>query len=514
MTDQINRAIHRTGRILVAALSGPHGLSLLSGAMLAGFWFGGEGLLLIAGLAIPAGLALSSFALQQLRFRGSSDSMTGLPLRRTAVAELDHFLVQAPLQGRSTACFVVELDGYASLRRIHGTAATDEILVRTAERLRATMRDCDIVARLDGGAFAVIPTALRTADLETAIQLAARMQAVISEPISVDATRIYVTAAVGFVLSRHVTGADGASLLAAAECAVADARQQGPGSIRAFAQGDRKFRVAPASLTDDVGRALDEGQIQAWFQPQVSTDTGEVIGFEALARWVHPRHGTLAPTEFFPAVAAAGRMDRLSTVILQSALTALRDWQKAGFLVPSVGVNFSEDDLRDPRLPDRVRWELDRLSLEPGRLCVEIMETVLTPGEDDLMTRNIVHLTEMGVGIDLDDFGTGTASIAAIRRFDVDRIKIDRSFVTGIDADRGQQDMVAAILSMAERLHLKTLAEGVESRAEHAMLAQLGCDAVQGFGVGSPMTFGDTIAWMQENAVRVAASRSLGRRVI
>jgi EAL domain-containing protein (putative c-di-GMP-specific phosphodiesterase class I) len=266
-------------------------------------------------------------------------------------------------------------------------------------------------------------------------------------------------------------------------------------------------------LTEEVAAALEDGQIQAWFQPQISTDTGEVAGFEALARWVHPKHGTLAPGDFLPAIAAAGRMDRLGTVILHSALTALRDWQAEGIVVPTVGINLNEDDLRDPKLPDRVRWELDRFDLKPERLCIEILETVLTPTEDDVMTRNVVKLSEMGVGIDLDDFGTGTASIAAIRRFDVHRIKIDRSFVTRIDQDRGQQDMVAAILSMAERLGLQTLAEGVESLGEHAMLSQLGCGTVQGFGIGAPMPFADTIGWMRQNADRIAESRR-GRRVI
>jgi diguanylate cyclase (GGDEF)-like protein len=513
MTESYLRLAQKLGRRIALGLNGPQGLALLSGAMLAGYWFGGEGLLLVAGLAIPAGLALVSFASGPLRTGDAVDGLTGLPLRRTAVTELDKLLIQAPLNGRATACFVIEIDDYASIRRTHGGSATDEILQRVAERLKSALRDSDIVARLDLGAFAVIPAGLRTADLETAIQMAARMQAAISDPISVNATRLYVTAAVGFALPRQVAGADGAALLDAAECAVAEARQQGPGTIRAFAQVQKKCRIAPARLTEEVAEALEDGQIQAWFQPQISTDTGEVAGFEALARWVHPKHGTLAPGDFLPAIAAAGRMDRLGTVILHSALTALRDWQAEGIVVPTVGINLNEDDLRDPKLPDRVRWELDRFDLKPERLCIEILETVLTPTEDDVMTRNVVKLSEMGVGIDLDDFGTGTASIAAIRRFDVHRIKIDRSFVTRIDQDRGQQDMVAAILSMAERLGLQTLAEGVESLGEHAMLSQLGCGTVQGFGIGAPMPISATIGWMRQNADRIAESRR-GRRVI
>jgi EAL domain-containing protein (putative c-di-GMP-specific phosphodiesterase class I) len=173
-------------------------------------------------------------------------------------------------------------------------------------------------------------------------------------------------------------------------------------------------------------------------------------------------------------------------------------------------VNLGQEELRDPGLPERVKWELDRLDVAPERLCVEILETVLLPGEDDVVTRNIAALAELGTAIDLDDFGTGTASIAAIRRFAVDRIKIDRSFVTRIDTDRGQQEMASAILSMAERLKLDTLAEGVESVGEHAMLAQLGCGAVQGYGIAPPMPFDETVGWMRRHNALIADVPPLG----
>jgi EAL domain-containing protein (putative c-di-GMP-specific phosphodiesterase class I) len=272
--------------------------------------------------------------------------------------------------------------------------------------------------------------------------------------------------------------------------------------------------VAPSRLTDQVAAALENGQIQAWFQPQLSTDTGKVAGFEALARWQHPLHGAIAPSEFLPAVTAAGSTDRLGQVILHQALAALQSWAAGGFEVPTVSVNLTEQDLRDPALPDRIKWELDRFDLAPERLCIEVLESVVLPLGDETIPRNISALAELGVGIDLDDFGTGTASIAAIRRFAVDRIKIDRSFVTRIDLDRGQQDMVAAILSMAERLGLATLAEGVETVGEHAMLAQLGCGAVQGFGISAPLPLNQTQDWIRRHEERIADTPRLGRQAM
>ncbi|EEB71136.1 diguanylate cyclase/phosphodiesterase [Ruegeria sp. R11] len=160
---------------------------------------------------------------------------------------------------------------------------------------------------------------------------------------------------------------------------------------------------------------------------------------------------------------------------------------------PSVGVNFATDELRNVNLVERIQWELERFGLTPDRLCVEILETVMTDQPDDMIVRNIAALGELGCNIDLDDFGTGHASIAAVQRFRVSRIKIDRSFVMKADRDPEQQKLIAAILTMAERLDLATLAEGVETVGEHALLAQLGCDHVQGFGIGRPMPFDQTL---------------------
>jgi len=265
-------------------------------------------------------------------------------------------------------------------------------------------------------------------------------------------------------------------------------------------------------VTREVARALENGEIRAWYQPQVSTETGEITGLEALARWQHPERGTISPGAFLPAIAQAGLLDRLGEVMLFQSLTALREWDRAGLEVPGVSVNFSTDELRNPRLYDKVRWELDRFEIAPGRLTVEVLEDVVARSDDDTITRNIAALSRLGCPIDLDDFGIGHASIANIRRFDVNRIKIDRSFITHVDTDRDQQNMVAAILTMADRLGLETLGEGVESHGEHAMLAQLGCSHVQGYSIAKPMPFEDVAEWLSAHRSRLASPTGLPRR--
>jgi diguanylate cyclase len=202
-------------------------------------------------------------------------------------------------------------------------------------------------------------------------------------------------------------------------------------------------------------------------------------------------------------------MELLTREMLTQALAALAAWDRAGLRVPQVAVNFAAEELRDPQLPERLIWALDRHDLAPSRLTVEVLESVVAGEGDDIITRNIGRVADMGCGVDLDDFGTGNASINAIRRFALQRLKIDRSFVRDIDTDRGQQKLVTAILSLAEKLGLDTLAEGVETRGEHAMLAQLGCGHVQGYVIARPMPFDDVAPWLlrhQEslaNALRI-----------
>jgi EAL domain-containing protein (putative c-di-GMP-specific phosphodiesterase class I) len=175
-------------------------------------------------------------------------------------------------------------------------------------------------------------------------------------------------------------------------------------------------------------------------------------------------------------------------------------------------VNFSKSELRAPGLASKLRWELDRFDLAPERLTIEILETVVAETDSDVIVANIAAIAQMGCGVDLDDFGTGHASITSIRRFAVRRLKIDRSFVTRVDEDREQQKIVSAILSMAERLEMETVAEGVETQGEHAMLSQLGCTHVQGYGLARPMAFEETVEWMHRYAQRQTTTPRIGNR--
>lgn len=498
---------------LAAQLRRPELMVFLPAVTLAAFWLGGERVLILVALGAPLIFATAG----AFRFVDSSlpplpDGLDGLALRPQIISALDGVLRDTAISGKTTGCLVVQFDDADELLDRHGRAAQTEVLARSAERICSALREGDAVARLEGGGFAVALAAQRRVDLETMVQLAARLQAALAPPISIDAVRLYVTCSIGFCLAMRAPEPNGNALLDAAQVAADDARRNGPGAIRAYAPDMARKRADRDALRGSLEVALDEGQIRPHFQPQISTDTGAISGFEALARWQHPERGLIPPAEFLPAIEDAGLSERLGEVMLYQSLAALVRWDKAGLKVPTVGVNFSAAELRNPRLTEKLKWELDRFDLTPDRLSVEILETVVAETDNDMVVHNIAALAKLGCGIDLDDFGTGHASITNIRRFAVRRIKIDRSFVTHVDEDRDQQKMISAVLSLADRLGLETLAEGVETSGEHAMLAQLGCGHVQGFGIGRPMAFEDTVDWIAQHRAKQSTPPKIGHR--
>lgn len=456
--------------------------------------------------------ALAPVALMAARAAAQTRPSPGKSGRTAAMNHLNTLLRGPADNGNGPACLLVAVDGFQDLSGKIGHAGRQDVQRRVLERISDTVRGQDTTHEIEPGIYCAVLAPSGRMDLESLLSVSARLQQTLAEGIRLDATTLRLTASVGFCAANTLDKATPARILDAAESALGEAQRQGGGAIRAYSPEIRKRQAASRALAGEAERAIESGALRPWFQPQISTDTAQVTGFEALARWQHPEKGLVSPAEFLPALDAAGLLPRLGEAILYHSLTALRAWDRAGVTVPCVGVNFSDAELRDPALVDRIVWDLDRFDLEPSRLTVEVLESVIAGTPDDTIVRNIRRLAELGCPIDLDDFGTGHASITSIRRFDVSRIKIDRSFVSGVDRDPEQQKMAAAILSLAERLDLDTLAEGVETGGEHTMLSQLGCGSVQGFAIGRPMPFEDTIAWLARHQDRIAPLPTLSRR--
>jgi diguanylate cyclase (GGDEF)-like protein len=480
----------------------PQVLAFLPAIVLGSFWLGGELLLVTTALGIPLLLA----------FAEQPDKIAAWAQNDTLEDQLDAALSIARRKALKTACFMVDLDDRDMILNRFGSAAMVQIVQQTQIRLQRVVRTQDQVLLLDGHRLAVILGPTRQIDHETVLNLAGRLQSAVEEPLAVDATNIYVSASIGFCVSDALINPTGVELADATTLALQDAKRHAPSGLRAFSIKLPFVNAGSIHIGQEIEEAFERNQIKPWFQPQLSTETGMVTGFEALARWEHPSKGMIPPAEFLPDLERTGNIERLGETILNGALTAMAQWDKANVGISSVGVNFGSDELRDPKLIERVAWALDRFDMSPNRLAVEILETVVSTSPDDTISSNLHGLSELGCHIDLDDFGTGHASISSIRRFAVQRLKIDRSFVMKVDQDPDQKDMIAAILLMAERLGLDTLAEGVETAGEHAILAQLGCGHVQGFGIARPMPFERTIEWIESHVARVQHPPIIGRQ--
>ncbi len=488
-------------------------MALFPALMLAGYWLGGEIALLYLAFVVPAMLALAGFLSGAGPiWRAEQHAVIGLGLRKAAIRRLDTSLQGAADTGKSCAAIVLQIDQFPSLQEQFGESAINAILKRIGERLQATVREDDLVTWLGDARYGVSTTPVGQLDLETLIQLCARLQAAVAEPLSIDATKVHLSASAGFCTAARAMPATGQGILDCANSALNEAVSNGAGSIRGFSPDLMRRKAVRSALSRQARSALDNGQVAAWFQPQVSAKTGEICGFEAVPHWEHPNHGPLSAADLLPMLREAGQAERLGEVMLYQALSALRDWDRDGLAIPLVSVNLSSGELRNPKLAEKIRWELDRFDVESCRLVIEIAEQAIADRKDDMIAQNMLALSKLGCRIDLDDFGTGHAGIASIRRFAVNRIKLHGSLVVRLDHDPDQRTMVEAVLSMAAKLGLETIANGVETVAEQAKLAELGCDQVQGSSIARPMPQAQAADWVAAYRGKLRdASRAIRR---
>lgn len=466
-------------------------------------WIGGQGLLLAFAVSLPPVLLVA---------RRLWPDVAAVPISDQVIARLDALMQDGDRSGGQSGCFVVQFDDPFRLCNRVGRTRQSEILAASIGRTRGALRPGDVLFALEDGSLAVVLSPSQRLDLAGMVRIAGRLQIVVQQPMDLADGVAQVTCCIGFCLADQVPDRSGRSLLEAAQLALDEARRHGPGAIRAYTADLAQARAHRDALRAAFPDAVETGRIVAHFQPQLSTDSGEISGLEVLARWQHPDHGTLMPGQFLPALDGTGLIALLGREMLKQALDALVAWDRAGLRVPRVAVNLDPAELADPDLPDRLVWALDARSLSSSRLAVEVLESVIAGGADDIVARNLSRIADLGCGVDLDDFGTGNTSIATIRRFALQRLKIDRSFIRNIDTDRDQQALTTAILSLAERLGLDCLAEGVETQGEHAMLAQLGCGHVQGYGIARPMPFAAVAPWVVQYRKKMSLALRIGVR--
>jgi len=423
-------------------------------------------------------------AQQRLDYLAHHDPLTDLPNRMLFMERLAIAIERARNHGWSVGLLFLDLDRFKAINDSLGHVAGDRLLREVAERLRRCMRSGDSVARMGGDECAVVVEGISTdGDIE---MVAKKVFAALSEPIHVDGRALYVSASIG--ISRFpADGLDPDTLFRHADAAMYRAKANGRGQL-AFFKSEMADQVSERlQLETDLRAAVAAGQFDVHYQPQVELGSGRIVGMEALLRWHHPDHGDVAPARFVPLLEEIGLIDEVGEWVVRRVWEDARGWEPPGDRAFNLAINLSASQLCRPDAAARFGRLLAQIGYRPGRYLVEFEITEGVLMDDSTATIEALSMLQsLGARVSIDDFGTGFSSLAYLKLFPINTLKIDRTFVRDLVSDSDDRAIVAAIIAMAHGLGLEVLAEGVETPAQLAQLRRLGCDLGQGFLLGRP----------------------------
>ncbi len=420
------------------------------------------------------------------------DSVTGLPNRPLLHDRLDQALARARREGIDAAVICIDIDHFKDINDTYGHAFGDVLLQQVATRLQNQVRGVDTVARLGGDAFAIAQVGL--SQPLGAERLTNRLLDALREPFKINGEELFIGVSIGVAIGPHDAD-DPEQLLINADIALHGAKTENRGLCHFFEGGmDVAFR-ARKQIELDIRAALDEGWFELHYQPQIAVDRETIIGVEALIRLRHPERGLIRPDHFIPIAEETGLIAPVGDWVVQEACEQAARWQVAGLPALRVAVNLSPVQFSNNNLADGIIRTLAKNNLDPHLFEVEITESVLIH-ETRNVTQVLEHLQKNGVQIAMDDFGTGYSSLGYLLRFPFNRIKIDRSFVKDMTENPDAAAIVGAVVALARRLNMSTIAEGVETLDQFNRLRDEGCDEVQGYYFSRPLPAEDITAMM------------------
>jgi diguanylate cyclase (GGDEF)-like protein len=419
------------------------------------------------------------------------DPVTGLVNRTGIVEAVASQLGQVDERGR-VAVVLVDIDLFKRVNDERGRQAGDDVLRAVGEAVQRSAGDDAVVGRLVGDQFAVVLVD-RVASGERALALAHGLRRLIATIHEVGRTPIAVTAAVGLAYARED---DPERLLEDAAAALHEAKRAGGDRVELFDHRLRLRLERQMRVETDLRTAIRERQFELRYQPQANARTGEIVGFEVLIRWVHPELGLMGPQDFIPVAEQAGIVHHLDRFVIEEASCQQRIWRDTLGRAVEVGVNLSGVTLVRDTIVDVVRQTLTRYEMNPADLCIEVTETAVMD-QPELAESRLNALRDLSVRIDLDDFGTGYSSLTHLQRLPLTGIKVDRSFVSGLITEPKDAAIVEAAIRLAQQLSLRTVAEGVEDVSQAGYLDALGCDLLQGYLVGRPVSAAEATAMLE-----------------
>ncbi len=419
---------------------------------------------------------------ERLEWAATHDGLTGLPNRFRFLDRLGTYLEAA--EPGSIAVLFIDIDNFKVINDSLGHDAGDQLLQSMSERLRSVVRDRDMLGRFGGDEFIVM---LRdVSGSYNPFDVAEQLRAEIAQPLVIDGAELFVTASIGITISDR-EGVTTTEMLRDADAAMYRAKARGRDCVEIFAPGSHDATVLTLRTTNELRRGLERGEIVPYYQPIVQLGNGHLVGFEVLARWRHPDRGLLGPDQFLPMAEETGLIGEVGAAVLRASLAQLGQWRNSTqrFNDLSISVNVSVRQLMSSQLVDVVAEALAEAGVSAGALWLEITETALM-ADVKAATVALRELRSLGLHLAVDDFGTGYSSLTYLKRFPVEAIKVDRTFVNGLGIDQEDSTIVEAVVNLGHSLGLSVVAEGVETPLQLTRLREIGCDRGQGYLFGRP----------------------------
>ncbi len=436
---------------------------------------------------------------QQIAHAAFHDNLTALPNRASLQRALTDALVRTDTAGRTLAVLMLDVDRFKEINDTMGHAIGDRVLVEIGRRLRAGLRDEDMLARFGGDEFVVLMEGIAADEL---IQRAEQLLATVGEPVTAEAMELFLDVSVGMALfPEHGDSAE--ELLRRADIAMYDAKES-RSQLQLYRPGRDAEHLHRLSLVNDLRRAVPNGELELYYQPKMQLCSRRVANVEALLRWHHPQHGIVPPDDFIALAEHSGIIRTLTDWVLHEVIRQCAEWSAAGMDI-GIALNLSAMDLGSGELPDLLARHLAEYRIDPSQLVLEVTETAVM--RDALYSLEVLNrLKACGVMLAIDDFGTGYSSLSHLKRLPVDELKIDKSFVMGMAEDEDDAVIVRSTIELAHNMGLKVVAEGVETEAAMEMLRSFRCDSAQGYLISRPMAAADATRWL------AAATEEFARR--
>lgn len=423
------------------------------------------------------------------------DPLTGLPNRTLLGDRLNQACLDAERNGHLVALLFIDVDRFKSINDSLGHSSGDAFLRTLATRLKSSARKSDTVARLGGDEFVILMDNL--SDPTSADRVARRVLESMRTPVDVLGHSLVVTVSIGIAIYPR-DDQEISRLLAKADAAMYEAKAAGRNGFRVYIEGKSFYDPSRLSLENDLRQALDKDELILHFQPQVELATQKLLGVEALVRWPHPVRGLISPLEFIPLAEECGLISRLGEWVLREACRQLHDWDTRGFAPMRMSINVSAVQFHQEGFVAVLKSALEDSGVNRCCIELELTESVLMHNVEDVLA-TLNEIRSLGVSLAIDDFGTGFSSLNYLRRFPINRLKIDQSFIRDIEHTPANESITKAIIALAGSLSLEIVAEGIEKTAEKTVLEKLGCTQGQGYFFAKPLSAADVSNWIEAN---------------